>query len=299
MAEAGLATPPFGLTGARRALAIAAAAVVLTGVFVVQGFPYQYLVPRAEQLVSAATGAPVRIGRVGIGFAWLGPQLRAWDVDASLPDGTRLKLDRLRVHPAWSTSWLRGDPSLVLALRAPQGELDGTVTIGGEPGFRGELRGVRLAELPLAAYLAGASLDGVASADLDVSLTEAGPVGTVKLSAENGSVTVPLLPIGVPFDSLDGDVELGGEGLLAKIGALDVKGPLVSISASGTIGSAPVATAAPLALRAKLEIAEPSLRSMLTGQGISLDANGAAELQIGGTLGEPMAQPVAGRGRAG
>lgn len=299
MAEAAAPAPPFGLTGARRALAIAVAAMLLTGAFVVQGFPYQYLVPRAEQIVSGLVGAPVHIGRVGFGFAWLGPQLRAWDVDATTPSGTRVQLDRLRVHPAWSTSWLRGHPSLVLALRAPAGELDGTLTIGPEPAFRGTLRGVRLGDLPLATYAAGAALDGVANADLDLVIAEAGPVGTVKLSAEKGSVTLPMLPIGVPFDTFTGDVELGSEDALAKIAALDVVGPLVSISASGTIGRAPVSTAAPLALHAKLKVGEPSLRSMVVGQGIALDANGETELQIGGTLGEPMPQPVAGRGRAG
>jgi len=298
MVEAGMA-PPFGLTGARRAFAIAAAAVLLTGAFVVLGFPYEQLVPRVEQALSAVAGSPVRIGRFGLGVTWLAPELRAWDVDATLPGGQRIQLERLRVHPAWSLSWLRGRPSLGVALRAPAGEVDGTVTLGSEPAFRGELRNVRLAELPIASYAAGASLDGLARADLDLALTEAGPVGTVKLDAEKGSVTVPMLPIGVPFDTLKGDVELGSADALAKIGALDVVGPLVSISANGTVGRAPVTQAAPLALHAKLKVGEPSLRSMLTSQGVALDANGEAEIEIGGTLGEPLPQPVRGRGRAG
>ena len=45
MAQAELA-PPFGLTGARRVIAIAGAAVALTGFFVVIGFPYALVMPR-------------------------------------------------------------------------------------------------------------------------------------------------------------------------------------------------------------------------------------------------------------
>jgi type II secretion system protein N len=291
--------PLLDLSGPRRAFALAAAAIVLTGAFIVQGFPYQQLAPRAEQLAAMVTGSPVRIGRLEVGLSWLTPQLRIWDAETTLADGRRVRIDRLRVHPAVSPSWLRGAPSLVVALRSPAGELDGTVTLGDAPAFRGEVRDVQLSELPIAAYAAGATLDGRARADLDLVLGEGGPVGTAKLRAEQGSIVLSLLPIGIPFDSLVGDFELGSADALAKIATLDVTGPLVSLAASGTIGRAPLAAAAPLALRAKLRVVEPSLRGMLSGQGVALDANGEAELEIGGTLGEPLPQPVRGRGRAG
>lgn len=295
MAEASL-PPPFGLTGTRRVLAIATAAFVLTSGFVVIGFPYDRILPRIESAIVTATGMPVKIGRLALGVAWLGPQIRAWDVDATLPSGKHLVFKRLRVHPAWSFSWLRGAPALVIALRSPSGEVDGTVTFGAERAFRGELRQVLLGELPLDALAPGAGLDGRASGAIDLTLAEAGPIGSIHLDAEKGSLTLPLLPIGVPFDTLKSAVELGG-GLLAKIDVLDLEGPLVSLSANGTIGSAPDAAAAPLALHAKLTVRDPSMRSLFGGQGVSLDANGAAEVDIGGTLGNPQPQPVGGRGR--
>ena len=132
---AGDLTPTFGPTGFRRVLAIAAAAVLLTGVFLVVGFPYDRLTPRITQAIETATGARVSIGRLGLGVAWLGPQLRAWDLDVTTPGGRRIPIDRLRVHPAWSMSWLRGVPSVVVAVRSPLGEIDGTLRIGGQPAF--------------------------------------------------------------------------------------------------------------------------------------------------------------------
>ena len=62
MAEASLA-PPFGLTGMRRVLAIAAAAILITSFFVVLGFPYDRITPRIEQGIRTVT-----FGRV-YGFA--------------------------------------------------------------------------------------------------------------------------------------------------------------------------------------------------------------------------------------
>jgi type II secretion system protein N len=295
MAQAEMA-PPFGLTGARRVLAIAAAGVLMTSMFVVTGFPYELVTPRIEQAVSTLAGSPVRIGRVALGFAWLGPQLRAYDVDATLASGRRVEVDRLRVHPAWSLSWLRGAPSLVVALRSPEGEVDGTVTLGDAPAFRGELRQVALAVLPTDAVAPGLALDGRADATIDLALAPEGPSGTVSLDARDGSLTLPLLPIGVPFASLRGAVELGGE-QLARVDALDLNGPLLALSVKGTVANAPTALLAPLALDARIEVRDPTVRTLITGQGVPLDADGAAEIQLGGTLADPQPVPKTPAGR--
>lgn len=296
MAQAELA-PPLGLTGARRVLAIAAAACALTGYFVVTGFPYDRLTPRVERIVTDATGARVEIDRLELGLTWLTPQLRAWDVDVAWPGGPRVQLDRLRVHPAWSLSWLRGAPALVVALRSPAGEVDGTVVVGGEPSFRGTLRQVQLGQLPIAELAAGASLDGRADADLDLQLGADGrPVGSARFTIGDGSLSLPVLPIGVPFESLRGDLVLGGDAI-ARIAALELVGPLVGLVAKGTIGQAAAWEAAPLAIEAKLDAREPTVRTLLRGQGVALDAEGKAELTIGGTLGSPAPQAARRPGR--
>jgi type II secretion system protein N len=290
--------PLFGLSGVRRTLAIGVAAVALTSFFFVAGFPYDRLAPRAATAIEAATGTRVTIRRLGLGFGWFAPQLIAADVDVTWPSGQHASFKRARVRPAWSLSWLRGNPALVIALRSELGELDGTVIGGAAPSFDGELRNVSLALLPLQDLAAGTQLDGRVDAQLDVQMAEAGPQGTVHFDAKQGSLTLPLLPIGVPFDSLRGDIALGGD-LLAKLTAFDLAGPLVGLTASGTIGRSPTLDLSPLALSARIQAREPTVRSMLQAQGVAFDASGAAAVEISGTLSSPKIVPLRGPGRAG
>jgi type II secretion system protein N len=289
--------PTWGPTGARRALAIAAAAFLLTGFFVVLGFPYDRLTPRLEAALASATGAQVSVGRFGVGFTWLAPQLRAWDVDVRWPGGRQLRLDRLRVHPAWSPAWLRGSPALVLALRSPAGELDGTLVAGGAPAFDGTLRRVDLAQLPIAEWAAGASVEGRADAELDVAIGAEGADGSAIIRVAQGSLALPLLPIGVPFDSLDADLVLGGEALV-QIDALELAGPLIGVSAKGRVGKAATAMLAPLAIDASLEVRDPSVATLLRGQGVALGPDGKAQIAIGGTLSAPETSAGAPRAAA-
>lgn len=293
MAELGVA-PAFGLTGFRRALAISVAAVALTSVFLVAGFPYDRIAPRAAAGIGSVTGTRVTIGRLGLGVTWFAPQLRAWDVHVAWPSGKAASFQSVRVHPAWSTAWLRGAPALGIELRSPLGEVDGTVIGGAEPSFDGELRQVSLALLPLQEIAAGTQLDGRVDAQLEVTIGEAGPQGRAHFEATQGSLTLPLLPIGVPFDKLSGDLALGGD-TLAVLNAFDLAGPLVALTASGTVGRNANPDLAPLALKARIEAREPAVRSMLESEGVTLDASGAAAVEIGGTLGSPEVVPTRGR----
>ncbi len=297
MAEPEVA-PLFGLSGIRRVLAIGFAAVALTSFFFVAGFPYDRLAPRAAAAIEAVTGTRVTIGGLGLGATWFAPQVRASGVELTWPGGQRAAFDDVRMHPAWSLSWFRGAPAIVVALRSPLGELAGTAVGGNYPSFDGTLKNVSLALLPLQDIAAGTQLEGRVDAQIDVQMAEAGPQGTVHFDAVQGSLTLPLLPIGVPFDKLSGDVALGGD-QLASLNAFNLDGPLVALTASGTIGQAPVTHLAPLALSARIEAREPAVRSMLQSQGVALDASGAAAVEIGGTLNSPQIIPSRGPGRAG
>ena len=290
--------PNFGLRGTRRVLAIAFAAVALTTFFLISGFPYDRLAPRASATLESLTGARVAIGGLDLGMAWFAPQLRASKVEITWPGAKPIAFDRLRVHPAFSTSWLRGRPALVVAVASALGEADGTLVVGAEPSFDGELHNVSLALLPLQEVAAGAQLDGRADATIDLQMAEVGPQGSVRFEAKNGSLTLPMLPIGVPFEKLSGDLALGGD-VVAKLTSLDLAGPLVSLTASGTVGKGPTRDLSPLALQARIEAREPAVRQMLQSQGVALDANGGAAVTIDGTLGSPNVVPSRGPGRAG
>ena len=294
MSPAPAAAAPFPLLPrrpARRALVIAAAYCALTALFVVARFPVDRLTPRIEALASAATGSRVAIGTLDLDLVALLPALHARDVAVTTPAGTRLRLDRVRLRPAWSLSWLRGRPSLALALRAGQARLDGTVRLGPTPGFQGDFSQLDLAQLPAAALGSmGVSLDGRLSGAVDLRLGDSGLEGAVSLHATDGTFSMPLLPIGIPFQTVDADATLGGE-TLAEVASLVVDGPMVAMRASGTIARGPNPAFAPLALEARLEVREPALRALVADSGVSLGPDGVAELGIGGTLGAPELSP--------
>jgi type II secretion system protein N len=288
---AAAAFPLLPRSPVRRALAIAAAYCALTALFAIARFPVERLAPRIEAAASAATGSRVQIGTLDIQLVALLPALHAREVAVTTPAGTRLALDRVRLRPAWSLSWLRGHPSLALSLRAGEARLDGTVRLGSTPGFQGDFSELDLAGLPAAALEGtGISLDGRLSGALDLRLGEGGPEGDVSLHAVDGSLSMSLLPVGIPFRTLDADATLGGDAL-AEITALVVEGPMVAMRASGTVARGPAPALAPLALEARLEVREAALRSMVADTGVVLGPDGVAELAIGGTLGAPELRP--------
>jgi len=285
------AAAPFPLlprSRVRRVLVIGAAYLALTLLFVIARFPVDRLTPRVAALASTVTGSQVEIGELGVDLIALLPALHARDVTVTAASGTRLKLDRVRARPAWSLSWLRGHPSVALSLRAGEGRVDGVVRLGSTPGFRGDFAEVDLQLLP-AALLGdlGITLDGRLGGDLDVQMGELGPEGDVKLHAGEGSLSLPNLPIGIPYQSIDAEATLGGDEL-ARIASLVVDGPMVALNASGTVGRGPTPPLAPLALQARIEVREPALRDMFSGSGVTLGPDGAADLAIGGTLSAPQ-----------
>jgi type II secretion system protein N len=268
--------------------------VVLTSVFLVAGFPYDRLAPRAAAAIASATGTRVAVGRLDLRMAWLAPRLRAWDVNVTWPGGRSVFFQSIRVQPAWSLAWLRGAPALWIALRLPPGEVSGLVIGGDVPSFDGSLRQISLALLPLQEIAPGFQLDGLVDATIDVAITDAGPQGSARFEAKQGSLVLPVLPIGIPFDELVGDFGFG-DGNLASVNAFDLAGPLVALSASGTVGRDADSDLAPLALKARIEARDHAVRSMLQSQGVAFDASGAAAVEIGGTLGSPEIVPARAR----
>ncbi len=269
--------------------------MALTSVFFVAGFPYDRLAPRAAAALASATGTRVAVGRLDLRMAWFAPQLRAWDVNVTGPGGTSVFFQSIRVQPAWSLAWLRGAPALWIALRSPPGEVSGLVIGGDTPSFDGSLRDRSHSTLlPLQEIAPGFQLDGLADATIDVTITDAGPQGSARFEAKHGSLTLPVLPIGVPFDELAGDFEFGDENLASGT-LFDLAGPLVALSASGTLGRDADSDLAPLALKARIEARDPAVRSMLQSQGVAFDASGAATVEIGGTLGSPEIVPARAR----
>lgn len=263
------------------------AGMLLVALFVFLGFPYDLLREALAAQVSAASGARIAIAELAPRVSPLGPALEARGVSAELPDGTRLRLDRARLRPAWSLSWLRGAPALAVDLAAPEGRLHGTLYAGGEPGFDGALEGVVLKDLPLEAWVPDLALDGLADADVDVVRGEAGPTGRVALHAREGSVGLPGLPVALPFARFEADAELGADGRLLRVERLVLDGPMLAVEGEGELGAAARVEAAPLSGHVRLDVRESGVRPMIQGLGIRLDRDGRAEATLSGTLGQP------------
>ena len=268
-------------------IGIPVGAVLLTLFFVAAGFPYD----RVRDLVAAKAGqalrAQVRMASLGPSFSLLGPGVHVTGLDATLADGQRITLEQATLRPAWSTSWLRGRPALHVDLQGVQGRAVGTLTLGSEPGFDGDLVGVDLSKLPLESALSGLSLDGIASGEIDVKRTEAGPRGRFDLQAKGGSVALPGVPVALPFETLEAKAKLTDQ-FLAEGVAVELTGPMLTAQISGNVGQAPLPMAAPLDLQLRVKVVDPSLQPMLAGTGLRFGPDGSADMKLTGTAGRPL-----------
>lgn len=263
------------------------AGLVLVTFFFVRGFPYDLVREAVATRISAASGTQVAIEQLGPGLSPFGPELVTQGVRVTLSDGTLLQVDRARLRPAWSLSWLRGRPALALDLATPQGSLAGTAWIGAEPAFDGELHDVALNKLPLKRFVPDLVLAGVANLDVDVRSGAAGPSGTVELAAHDGSIGIPGMPVDLPYTSLKGRADLGGKNRL-RVENLVMDGPMISLQAKGTLGAGPRLETSPLEATLHVEVREARVRPMIRNLGVHLDAQGRGDVKLAGTPARPV-----------
>jgi len=269
-----------------RTRAIPLTAALLTLLFVVTGFPFERLAPAFAAKASQWLGIPVSITSLGPSIGLLGPGVRA-SGSLALSDGSQLKLDSLRVRPAWSFSWLRGRPALALRVASPLGQANGTLTIWSQLGLNFAVQGLELAKLPLQSLLPGTSIDGKASGDFALTTGPGGARGYLHLEARDGSIGAPNVPFALPYTALRAEVQLT-DAALAEISSLELEGPMLSLHASGSIGRAALVQSAPLNLTLRLQAKEPSVGPLLAAEGLHVAADGSAEARITGTFGQPL-----------
>jgi type II secretion system protein N len=274
-----------------KALGLTFAFVALTVVFIFATFPYERLrAPLADQL-QAVTGASIRIGELGPRLGAFGPGLRASSVLASWPDADSHSIEHAFVRAGWSTSWFSLVPTLYLEFEGEGGAAAGSLRMGDEPAWDGELRDMDLALLPLDTALAGAGLTGRVNADLEIAASnDEGPpfIGTIRFDAHAGTFRLPDLPIALPYDTLEGELLLGGE-LHARVESLKLEGAMLRARLEGDIGGGRGPSPA-LDLAATLHSDASPVHSLLRGYGVDTDADGNASFHIGGTAARPAIQ---------
>jgi type II secretion system protein N len=271
-----------------RAAAIAVACLLLTGLLVLRGFPYDLLARRLASEVEAATGTRLTFGTLEPRLTLGGPGFEASGVRIQTADGTRVQVDRAALRPAWSLAWLRLSPALHADLESAPGNLSGVFVLGRSPGFSGRVEAVDLARLPLSDLWPGLELSGVLDADVDLASADGEPRGSVVLHAKQGSVHTPELPIELPFETLDGELRLGDEHLV-EVSRLDASGPLFSAQVTGSVGRPDRARGAPLDLVVSYQV-DPQMSATLEGVGLRTQRDGSGRVRIQGTTVQPRFQ---------
>ncbi len=262
---------------------------VLTLVFLILGFPFDQVGERLVGSLSSASRSEIVFVELSPFLSLYGPGFEATGVLIVGSDGSQLALDHLKLRPAWSLAWLRLAPALHVDADGPLGRVVGTAVVDAStPAFHGELESLKLAELPVAALWPDLVLTGTLDADIDLALTEgaAGPNGTVVFEARDGGISAAGQPLGLPYETLTGELELGGDALV-RIVSLEAKSPLLTAVATGEIGMNEYFSAAPIDIDIEIQ-AQPLSISTLRGMGIRIDKKGAGRVHIGGTPSDPV-----------
>jgi type II secretion system protein N len=270
----------------RQVVSIALGALALTASLMVLRFPYDRLALAIAQSVEQRTGARITLGPVSLALVRWGPGIAAHGVQIAQPDGTRLDLDRLGVRPALALAWLRGRPALATEVESVRGGASGVVTFGAEPGFSGTLTDVDLEQLPQQRIGTPLSVKGHADADLDVVMREAGPEGDIEFVARDGLFTHPNLPLPIPFQTVTGEIALGGDAW-AAIQKFELTSPLASGHATGSVGRSPQFASAPLRLEIDLSVSG-AVQGSLRAQGVAIANDGQIHLNVAGTPARPV-----------
>ena len=278
-----------GAAGGGRGLRVGTlvfAGVALTLLFMVLRFPYDRLADRIAMAVEAGSGARVQLGEVSLGLVRWAPGLTAETMRVQMPSGTRIDFDRVGVRPALALSWLRLDPALATEVEGALGSARGVITLGDAGGFRGRLESVSLGDLPAEWKSGPLVIEGLADADIDLVRGGAGSEGVVLFEAREGLLQHPELPLVVPYDTIEGEIALGGE-RMAAIQRFELMSPLARGRITGTVGNAASFAQAPLDLDIELTVSD-AIRGSLNAQGVQVGQDGKIRMSVLGTPAKPI-----------
>ena len=269
-------------------VAVPITALILVAVFVFLRFPFGEFAPSLARQLSQTTGGEVLIGDIEPQWTIGGPGMAARDVRLLMPARTRIDIDPLTIRPAWSTSWLQGDPAFRVVASSTLGEVDGIFVLGDVPSWSGEFIEIDLGQLPLPPT-EGFAVEGLVTGDASLSLGNEGARGPVRFDAVTGRVDHSALPVGIEFDRISAELILGGLQSI-EIQKLEFTGPVIEASGNGTVLTPSPQQEPNLDLNVEIEIKNPPLRAMLQGMGLPLVDQGRSRFSIQGTPSQPRLQ---------
>ena len=263
------------------------ASLALLLIFLLILFPYGRFREIAVARLAQATGASVSLDDLDGGISVGGPSLSARNLLLRWPDRRELLLERARVRPAWSFSWLRGEPALHLEVEGPAGRAAGTVWQIPDLAFAGRVRGVELSLLPVDPLADPLPLLGRLDAEIDLRAGPNGPTGSIRFETRDGSIALPQIPFGIPFQEVRGEIERAESGLI-EVREFELSGPMLSATAQGSIGAGHRPEEGTLDLEGELVVVDPAVRQMVEPYGVRFDPDGVARFRVSGTLSRPV-----------
>ena len=271
-----------------RWLSIAALAFLLTFAFTLWLFPYSRLSGALSDQSEVLAGIPLHFNDLGPTFGFGGFGIEATQVRAKLPRGETLVIPWIAIRPAFSFGWFTGEPSVFVDLQGGGlGNLRGRISLGAGGGFDGSLERIALALLPFEQALPNLHMEGHVSGEADVAIDAAGqPKGRLNFEATEGSIQAPGMPIGIPFKTFTGKLDLGGEDY-AVVEILELKGPMLDAKLFGTVGHSEPPGNGPLDMELELKRVDGALAPALQQLEIDTKPGKPTTLQITGTLQRP------------
>lgn len=263
--------------------------VFLTTFFIILGFPYGALIDNLSVRVENATGMQLDVRDVDFGIGLLGPGFTFETVELRTTGGQRFSFDELYIRPAWSFSWLALAPAFYLDAVTPLGSARGVATLGTRRAWDGEIRDVDVEDLPLPDPLPGGLelMGGTLDAKGDLVYAGGALEGALTFDARDGALSHRAFPMGLPYEVLVGDVEIGGEDRIV-IHSLELSSPMLDAKIDGRVGQADSIRDAELDLNMVFSNADPNtVLPMLKSAGAKMAADGSATMHIGGRLSSP------------
>ena len=267
------------------AIGVPCAGVLLIAFFLIRGFPYDKLGELIANRIERSHGIHLTVGDVGPTLQLAGLAVEGTQLRVTFPGRSPQQIDRALIRPAWSLSWLAGEPTFHLELDTPSGSADGALHWNGAASWAGTIRNARPDLPPISDWIPIGGFEGTLEAMLDISMGESGPEGLVEFEIRDGSIFLPGVSAALPFESLTGAASFGGDAY-ARLTSLSFEGPLASGSGSGKIGRAELLEQAPIGFELQLDI-KPELARSVRGGGAKIKPDGSALVIISGTVAEP------------
>jgi type II secretion system protein N len=253
--------------------------------FLVRGFPYDQLADRITLGAEQGFGVQLEIDQLGPAFQLAGPALELRGAHVRFPGGTAFPIDRVLIRPAWSLSWFSGTPAFYAEADSTAGSAQGIFQLADSSSWTGSVQNVSLVDKALASVLPTRSFTGSLDADFDLEFGEQGPEGRIDLEIRDGSVTLPKIPIGLPFDRLTSELTLGGDAFLT-IESFEFEGSGTQGSGSGEIAHSSQLENARLNIEVNLSVS-PDMSKLVHKAGLRADREGKIKARISGTVAKP------------